>query len=499
MKDTALSKLSTTRVKGFSPPRQYIDLAFHSLAMMGAVCGMIALPLPAIALCPVDLPAAIDAIAQRPELTRARLGIQVETLGGQLVYSREGDRFFVPASTLKLLTTAAVLTQLGPHFTIRTSVQGVTDRMGVTTLQVMGGGDPSFDQADLTTLAAQLAQQGIRQVDTLYGDESALPGSAVNPNWEWEDVQAGYGAPANALILAENEIGLSLVPQALGQPLQVVWDDPLQGEDWQIENYSLTVPAGELEFVTVGRALGQPLLRVWGQLIAGAEPETAAIAIPHPGQAFLTAFQAALAAQNIPMQQISLTPPPIAADWPELAAVQSPSLAELLIPTNQNSNNLYAEALLKQLGRLAPGEAATEAGLAIALRILRDQGIDPTAVVMVDGSGLARKNLVTPDAVIDTLKAMARSPFALTYRNSLAVAGVSGTLRNRYRGTPVEGRLWGKSGAISRNFALAGYLEPPAYPTLAFSIFINNIDQRGNVARQLIDDLVLQLADLQEC
>ncbi|MEM9818650.1 MAG: D-alanyl-D-alanine carboxypeptidase, partial [Cyanobacteria bacterium P01_D01_bin.6] len=118
---------------------------------------------------------------------------------------------------------------------------------------------------------------------------------------------------------------------------------------------------------------------------------------------------------------------------------------------------------------------------------------------MVDGSGLARKNLVTPEAMVDVLQVMARSPYATTYRNSLAVAGVSGTLRNRLRDTPAAGRLYGKSGAISRNFALAGYLEPPNYAPLAFNIVINNINARGSIARPMIDEVVLQLADLEVC
>ena len=464
------------------------------------VLGTIALPLPAAALCPADLPAAIDAIATRPELARARLGLQVETLTGDPVYSRGGDRFFVPASTLKLLTTAAVLTQLGPDYTISTTVYGITDATEMTTLRVLGQGDPSFGREDLTTLATQLTQQNIREVDILYGDESAFPGSAVNPNWEWEDVQAGYGAPVNALILAENEIGLSLIPQGLGEPLQVVWDEPTQQSGWRVDNRSTTVPAEDPEFVSVGRDLADPILRVGGQLVAGSEPERVSIAVPNPGEAFLVAFQSALALQNIPVQQMALSPIPVAPDWPELARVQSPPLAELLIPANQSSNNLYAEALLKQLGRQSgTQEDATQVSIEIALTILRDLGVDPTAVVMVDGSGLARKNLITPIAMVDVLQAMARSPLADTYRQSLAVAGVNGTLRNRFRDTPLTGRLWGKSGAISRNFALAGYLEPQNYEPIAFSIFINNIDQRGSVARGLIDDLVLQLAGLRSC
>lgn len=469
-----------------------------------------ALCLPAAALCPAALPEALEAIANQPALTGARLGVQAETLSGEPVVSREGDRFFVPASTLKLLTTAAVLTELGPDYQMKTFVLGVANVDDSVTLQVVGGGDPSFDQAGLEALAGQLGQQNIQQVEILYGNDSAFPGAIVNPNWEWEDVQAGYGAPVNALILNENEIGLSLVPQAIGEPLQVVWDEPRQGNSWTIENYSTTVPAGSAEYVSVGRDLGSPTLRVWGQLVAGSEPETAAIAEPEPSRAFLAALQETLADQGIEVQQTLVSPPLADNTWrqlavvpsstQQLAVVTSPTLAELLIPTNQNSNNLYAEALLKTLGRQQPDAIdATAAGIAIARQTLQALGVNIDAVVMVDGSGLARKNLITPTAMVDVLQGMARSPYANTYRNSLAVAGSSGTLRNRLRDTPAEGRLYGKSGAISRNFALAGYLEPPNHEPLAFSIFINNINASGSVARPIIDDIVLQLAALEVC
>jgi len=459
-----------------------------------------ALGAPVMALCPAELPAALEAVAEQPSLAGARLGVQVETLTGEAVVSRAGDRFFVPASTLKLLTTAAALTALGPEYTLQTSVLGTTSPEGHTTLQVMGGGDPSFDQASLAALAAQVAQQPLQSVDVLYGDETAFPGSAVNPNWEWEDVQAGYGAPVNALILNENEIVLSLVPQGVGEPLQVVWEEPRQGLGWQIENYSTTVAADEPEYVSVGRELGRPVLQVWGQLIAGSPTETTSIAEPNPGQAFLDALQTELAAQGIRVPQTRLTPAPAGDRWFPLATITSPSLAELLIPTNQNSNNLYAEALLKTLGRQDADETdATESGVAIARQALTDLGMDVSELVMVDGSGLARKNLVTPQAMVDALQGMVRSPYFSTYRDSLAVAGVSGTLRNRLKDTPAAGHLYGKSGAISRNFALAGYLYPPNYEPLAFSIFINNINARGSTARPIIDDIVLQLADLENC
>ncbi|WP_008313535.1 D-alanyl-D-alanine carboxypeptidase/D-alanyl-D-alanine-endopeptidase [Leptolyngbya sp. PCC 6406] len=476
----------------------------------GLICsGGIATP--ALALCPADLPAAVEAVTARPEMARSRLGLQVATLDGSVVYERESDRFFVPASTLKLLTTAAVLTHLGPDYQIRTSVHGVVNGTGLTPLRVVGRGDPSFTSEDLGDLAQQLRGQNLGMIPQLIGDESAFPGSAINPNWEWEDVQAGYGAAANALILNGNALGLALVPQAVGQPLQVVWDNPALGAIWQVENRSRTVAAGQSESVTLGRALDRPLLRVGGQLVVGSRPARTAIAIPNPGEAFLREFRQTLQDQGLQVGTTVVTPIPTPSLPPELAAVVSPPLSALLIPTNRSSNNLYAEALLKQLGRdqVSPPhpqadwgeetEDVTEVSLEIAQHLLADLGVDPETIVMVDGSGLARKNLVTPAALVTVLQAMARSPYAAVYRDSLAVAGVNGTLGNRLRDTPAAGRLWGKSGALSRNFALAGYLDPPNHEPLAFAVIINNIDQPGSTARQIIDTIVVALAELESC
>ena len=122
-----------------------MDWRKAGLSIGGAFIGAITAAFPAVALCPVDLPAAMEAIAQHPELARARVGIQIESLDGESVYSWSGDHFFVPASTLKLVTTAAVLIELGPDYHILTSVLGTVDRAGRATLQVVGRGDPSFD------------------------------------------------------------------------------------------------------------------------------------------------------------------------------------------------------------------------------------------------------------------------------------------------------------------------------------------------------------------
>ncbi|NEQ53098.1 MAG: D-alanyl-D-alanine carboxypeptidase/D-alanyl-D-alanine-endopeptidase, partial [Leptolyngbya sp. SIO3F4] len=406
-------------------------------------------------------------------------------------YSRDADRYFVPASNIKLLTTAAALSSLGPNFTIRTSVYGQTNN-GLTTLQVVGRGDPTFRDEQLNDLANQLKTRGISTVSNLLGNDTHFAGSIVNPNWEWEDVQAGYGAPANSLIINANELGLTLYPQAVGQPLRIEWDDPSLNSQWQIENFSRSVSAGQPEYVDIGRDLSRPILRVYGQLISGAAPDTASVAVPNPANYFINRFRQSLNRQGITVTQSGLTT--VTPNSSELAAVTSPPLAQWMIRTNRNSKNIYAEAMLKSLaGRNA--KDATVAGITAVETILERIGVNPELYEIVDGSGLSRHNLATPQTFVDTLQTMARSPHATIYRNSLAVAGSSGTLRNRLGGI----RFAGKTGAVSHNASLSGYLEPTHHSPLVLSIIINNLDQRGAILRRTIDDVVKVAAQLKEC
>jgi D-alanyl-D-alanine carboxypeptidase/D-alanyl-D-alanine-endopeptidase (penicillin-binding protein 4) len=275
------------------------------------------------AFCRADLAERLDAIATQPDLQHSRLGILVETqeANAQVLYARDADRYFIPASNLKLLTTAAALRRLGPAFRIRTSIYG-TQRQGLTTLYVAGRGDPTLTDAQLDGLAQQLAEQGITRVTNLLGGDGYFTGPAVNPNWEWEDVQADYGAPVNSLILNANAIRLTLFPQAVGQPLRLQWNDA--DPPWPIANTSRTVESGQLDHVNVGWSLGQTQLQVTGQLPAGAASETVDLAVPNPAETFMQRLQQALTNRGITVLQTGITTQPPPADMAELAAVTSP-------------------------------------------------------------------------------------------------------------------------------------------------------------------------------
>ena len=453
-------------------------------------------------ICPTQLSAGIEAIVGRPQLRRARWGILIQTLSPSLtIYSRDAQQYFVPASNAKLLTTAAVLHQLGPSFRIRTSVYSSDD--GV---RIMGRGDPSLTDTQLTELAQQLSRQGIRQVSQLIAEDDYFRGLAVNPSWEWEDVQADYGTSVNSLILNQNAVELRLFPQALGQPLRAVWTDPTEAAQWQIEDDAIAVKSDEPASINVSRDIGKPVLHLEGQMGVNSEPEPVSLAVLDPAGHFLQHFRNALIVQKITTKQ-TVVATRLHLDSSrvrELAAVESPPLSQLLVETNQNSNNLYAEALLRTLGVSSGNpstniEATNEVGLRAVRATLTKLGVDPTGYVLVDGSGLSRHDLVSPEALVQTLKAMAQSPEAVVYRASLPVAGVSGTLQNRFRNTLAQGILQAKTGSMSGIAAISGYLNAPNYEPLVFSMIVNQSDQSATVLRQALDEIVLSLTQLHRC
>ncbi|PSR16236.1 D-alanyl-D-alanine carboxypeptidase/D-alanyl-D-alanine-endopeptidase [filamentous cyanobacterium CCP3] len=461
------------------------------------------------ALCPAQLATQLNAALDQAPLDTAYTGMMLQTQGQnpRTIYDRNGDRLFTPASNIKLLTTAAAAHQLGGYYRLRTSVYGSPNAEGIAALRVVGRGDPSFSTAQVDNLAQQLAQAGVRQVSRLVIDDSYFPGFATNPTWEWEDAQWAYAAPVNSLILNRNAIALQVAPTQVGNPLSLTWSQLLPAGPLPLANDTATVAAGAtVNSLTLWRTGGTPTLRVTGQMAQGSSPQTFNLAVLDPAQQFAAAMEQALRRQSIAVGQtvINQNSVPIAGE--ELAAVESPEVRDLMRVANRDSDNLYAEALFKTMGVTAGGNItegddvaeASQAGGEAVKAALAELGVDTAALRLRDGSGLSRHNLVSPDALVETLQVMTAHPQGQFFRESLAIAGQSGTLSNRLRGTVLEGRLQGKSGALTGNVSLSGYLQPPSYEPLVFTIVINHSNQHASLLRRKIDDMVLLVAQLRE-
>jgi len=441
-------------------------------------------------ICPAQLPEELAAVRQQANPwghDREVWGILVESLQGDRVFYRYNDRqYFIPASNAKILTTAAALTRLGPDYRIRTAIYGDENR-----LRLVGRGDPSVTTAELQNLALQLRSSGIDRIDTAIVEDAYFGDAALNPHWEWEDVQAYYGAPANSLIFNENTIDITLHPQRLGEPLRVEWEDPDLAKRWQVVNTSVTVGPGEPEFVQVGRDLHRPILYVTGQLIEGAPPDPTGIAVANPSDRFAEQFQKVLADAGITVGEVEIATTSDPNPGPERAAIVSPIVAELVAEVNQTSNNLYAEVLLRTLGVVGiphSNEPADSRGLAVLKRTLADLGVDPHSYIVDDGSGLSRRNSVSPQALVQTLRAMANSPHADVFFDSLPVREIDGQAVGR-----------GKGGTLTGVSSLSGYLDHPDYGTIVFSLIVNHATQPVGVQKETLREMLRVLMRLQPC
>lgn len=475
-------------------------------AVAGAALGLLGGWVPAqAALCPAQLAERLEADLNQAPLDTAQVGMVLQTQAAtpqqrRTLYAKQPNHLFIPASNVKVLTTAAALHRLGPAYGLRTSVHGSVNPGGLATLRVVGRGDPTFGADHITDLVTQLREAGVSQISRLVLDDSYFPGWATNPTWEWEDAQFYFAVPVNGLIFNQNAVPVQVAPTQVGQPLYLTGLDALPAGPWPLVNHSLTMAAGAATHpISLQRRGDSAQLFLTGHMAIDARPATYTLGVLNPAEQFGAALQTELVSHGIRTAQADIAHTPSTSLGPELAAVESPPLGELLVPTNRDSDNLYAEVLLKTLGvvgvEAAPADAS-QAGAEVVKAALTELGINAEPLRIADGSGLSRHNLVSPQVFVDTLQAMAIHPQSAVFRNSLAVAGESGTLRHRLGDTLLAGRVQGKSGALTGNVALSAYVQPPGYDPLVFSVLINHSNQHARVLRAKIDEWLLLIAQL---
>ncbi|AGF52661.1 penicillin-binding protein 4 [Synechocystis sp. PCC 6803] len=439
-------------------------------------------------LCVGDLQQKLESHLQQPELSRAQWGIAIQPLtDSQPIYQYQADRFFIPASNQKLITTAMALQELGPNFRFTTQVY---QRDGGKKVQVISSGDPSFDVDDLTAIAKGLKDRGVTAIEELELVDTIAPQDYQRPSWEWDDLHYGYAPPVNGAILTGNQVILTLTPQNLGEPLTPTWSDPIAGAQWQIINQTETA-VDPHQPPQVQQIFGQRQLVITGGLPPAGETRSITLAVADPQQYFLASLQQKLAEQGISVSTSIVSANTKAIAPAPLLALTSPPLWTLIKTVNQDSNNLYAEALLNAI---QPPSQATD-----WQSYVERLGLATTTVRLRDGSGLSRQDLVTPQALVQLLINQTQKSTGTIYQQSLAVAGRSGTLERSFADTPLVGKMRGKTGTLTGVVSLTGYVENQQWGTVAFSFMVNNSDLGASVLREAMKQMVLWTAQVEKC
>ncbi len=183
----------------------------------------------------------------------------------------------------------------------------------------------------------------------------------------------------------------------------------------------------------------------------------------------------------------------------EVAKLESPPFSLIAAKTMKPSQNLYTELILRALGEAVgdktdPKKTSEQRGLEIIQKFLIEAGIAPVSVVQYDGSGLSRHDLITPASGVQLYQYMNRHQYGQSWRDSLTIGAVDGTLKSRFAGTPAANNVRGKTGTIDQVSALTGYVTTASGERLAFSILTNNLPE-GRLRTSTIDEIVLALAN----
>ncbi len=456
------------------------------------------------------LRADLAAIFTAPGVDHAQWSATFQSLDeGDTLYSLNAHRLQVPASVQKLLVAGAAAERLGWGFQFTTCIYatGPIDADGVLDghLVVTSDGDPTINPRHpqrwgaLDDWAKHLAAKGLRQVaGELVGDDSRFAEPGWGLGWAWDDLSHGYGAPVGALQYHENQVEVMIGPGQGDGDRAIISLSPI-GSGLVVDHGVTTVAAGGETRVSLERIPGSNLLSIRGQVAADARPRSEFVGVSNPTQMYVNALREALARNGVfvggnATDIDDLRTPPDLSKATLLLEDRSPPLAEIIDVMLKWSRNGYAETLLRALARPEPS-ATSDTGLVALRQTLGYFGIPPGHYLARDGSGLSRYDYLTADAAAWLLTYLYLDPaHAANFRNALPVAGVSGTIEDRLKGTPAAGRVWAKTGSMSQVRSLAGYLVTADNEPVVFAIIVNGARIPGREVDAVMDRALVRLA-----
>jgi D-alanyl-D-alanine carboxypeptidase/D-alanyl-D-alanine-endopeptidase (penicillin-binding protein 4) len=438
---------------------------------------------------------------------------------GETLYELNADRYFVPASNMKLFTTALALAKLGADYRFHTTLEthGAISDVGVLSGDVflVGRGDPNlsnrkfpyelkeeFDGAPervLAELADALVVKGVKEVSgDIVGDDSYFPREIYPDGWEIGDTVWNYGAAISAIVVDDNTVALTLTPGELpGSPVQAALSPATP--DFYVQNDVVTSSAEVKSDLTLTREPGAKLVVVRGTLPAHSAPRKLVLAIHEPAEHAAALLMRLLADRGVKVGGTSraLHIPETAADPPRavLAEHISIPLGDSVKLVNKISQNLHTEMLLRTAARQS-GIWATPDDLAkFPADFYAAAGIVPGDVLQTDASGLSRHDLVTPRATVALLRYARVQPWFAPYFASLPVAGVDGTLEDRMKDTIAVGRIHAKTGSVEHVRTRSGFAETLAGKRLVFSFLGNNQGGKNHEATDALDALCVAMLE----
>lgn len=446
-----------------------------------------------------------------PNFSNAVWGVLVKSLKtGEIIYKRNSDKLFNPASNIKLFTSAAALKLLGPNYVYQTNILAnglIKNGKLEGDLIIQGFGDPTISNrfykgsstAIFESWADSLKSKGIKEINgNIFGDDATFDNLNIGKGWILDTYSKWFYAPSGALCFNDNMVMIKIKPTESGLPAEI---EIIPNTGFvQLVKKVITVDNNIPQNIKVSRLNDENTINIIGSIQKNSDVVTEYVSIKDPTLFFLTVFKEVLEQKGITLKGKigSITSSDkiiIAENLSHLFTHESVPLHMIIKELNKNSNNFYAEQILKTIGFEAYNYGSTENGVMACKEYFKSMGIDPLSMVMVDGSGLSRLNLASPRQIVNLLTFIYSSDEFEIFYNSLPIGGMDGTLASRMKKISAEGKVRAKPGFNENISSLSGYLNTISGETLVFSIMVNNFLVSPNLANYIEDNVCNRLVN----
>ncbi len=460
----------------------------------------------------IDLKTAVQNFVDDPALKYGLVSISIiDQQTGQIIAAHQPNQCMIPASSLKVIPTATALAILGKDYQFKTEIAydgTITDGVLNGNIYIKGMGDPTLGSNRIDgalgfeelvrNWANAIRKAGIRQINgAVVGDGSWLPTTVNAPTWQWSDLANYYGTGVFGLNFNENSYELSFQQNSkLGGQPSITSTYPKQNINWTNELTSGTRGSGDNAYI-----YGAPYSKerfVRGTIPLGTGTFTIKGSIPNP---MLTAAQLlinALVANGVPVRQQASThlETKTSNQTTKILEETSPSLIEIAKHCNEESVNLYAEAILRAVGQNQTKKGDLYSSIEAVMNFWKAKGWNTEGLFLEDGCGLSPRNAVSAQHLAEFMYLISKEPnLYAQFKQTLAIGGQTGTLKNMFKGTAAQGKIWAKSGSMNRVRSYTGYAQTKSRQPITFSIIANNYTCSNKAMRQKMERLMITMCE----
>ena len=453
----------------------------------------------------------VDNFVKNSFLKNANISIMVKDMKtGRELHNYRANYATIPASTMKVVTTATALEIFGPDYRYETllAYDGKIDEAGVLNgnLYIIGSGDPTLgsskvgDQNFLSKWVTAIKAAGITKINgSIIPDESKFDNEGFNPKWTWDDIGNYYAPGIYALAYLDNSLRVTFKSGAIGTKPEIIDMTPtVNGLNIENNLLSTKISFDSAYFYGAPKSMNRS---VRGEIPANKSNFVVRAELPDPGMSLAQDLHWMLAGQ-----QIEVTAPPTTLSASAVTSETNMSarnpiythysvpLIQIIKETNVKSNNFYAEQLFKSISLSKDPVATNKRSVEIIRSYWKSKGLDISQLFQHDGSGLSPADAVSADFYVELMTYMyQKSKYKSTFLSSLPIAGKTGTIAGILKNTSLEGKVFAKSGTIARVRSYTGYIIDEE-KEWAFAIMVNNSNGSSWQTLSAIENFLIDIS-----